>query len=156
MQVSQAFAIAAMAAAASSAYAATEARPELLSLQYINEGSTTVALPTVKNVDGSICVSYIQGAERVHDGKSERIDATVKSVCGEANASNTAPKNLLSMRTFENDGLVVQLPTIRVALVGNAALVAEKGVKVSAPSSKTDCDLRGVSISGNATIRCVQ
>lgn len=93
------------------ANADSKAKPVLLSLQTVEEGNVAVMLPTVKNVDGTICKSYISEATLGKDGK---IDATVKQICGEADASNSAPKNLVSLGNFESAGIVIQTPTVAV------------------------------------------
>jgi hypothetical protein len=100
-----------VAVTANSAFAAEEATPQLVAIQYVNEGATTVALPTVMNADGSICKSYIAEATRADQGK---IDTTVKPVCGKANPSNSGPANLEALQNFSSNGLTVQTPTVRV------------------------------------------
>jgi hypothetical protein len=94
---------------AGSNFAAAGETPQLLSIQYVTEGAITVALPTVKNADGSICKSYVADATRASKGK---IDTTVKQICGEANASNSAPAALLSLQNVSTDGLTYQTPTV--------------------------------------------
>ncbi|WP_321820921.1 MULTISPECIES: hypothetical protein [unclassified Burkholderia] len=101
----------ALACAAAQANADTKPQPELLSMQYMNEGNIAVALPTIRNADGTICISYVAEVSRDTDGK---ISTTVKQICGEANASNSAPRNLVALKNFESGGIVIQNPTVDV------------------------------------------
>lgn len=93
------------------AEASTVSAPELVSMQYVTVGRTSVALPTVKYADGSVCTSYLASTTRDKDGS---VATSVKQVCGPANADGSAPENLLSLRNFESNGLLVQLPTVQV------------------------------------------
>ena len=103
----------ALAAIAGQAEASTAGEPKLLSLQYVTVGRTSVALPTTMNADGSICTSYLASSSAGNDGFA---DTSVKQICGPANAEGTAPEKLVSMKSFETNGLMVQLPTVQVNL----------------------------------------
>ncbi len=83
----------------------------MLSIEYVSEGNTTVALPTFKNADGSICKSYLASAGPQND---RFVDTSVKQICGPANEEGTAPANLLAMKNYSANGLVIQLPTVKV------------------------------------------
>ena len=61
--------------------AACASTEEVLSIQTVREGNVTVALPTVKLADGSICVSYLSSASR--DEKSGKLVTEVSRVCGQ-------------------------------------------------------------------------
>jgi len=86
--------------------------PTVLSLQYVSEGKITVALPTVKNTDGSICTSYIKSASPGEDGI---IQTSVEQICGAANEGQLKPTNLEALENYESNGLVIQLPTVSVS-----------------------------------------
>ena len=73
--------------------------------QYVNEDTITVALPTLKNADGTICTSYVAEATRGEKGK---IDTVVKQAC------DTANEHLVALQNFESGGLTIQTPTLRV------------------------------------------
>ncbi|MBN3761258.1 hypothetical protein [Burkholderia sp. Ac-20365] len=91
--------------------AATKALPQLLSLQFVNEGNIDVALPTVMNSDGTICRSYIA---EVTSEASGAVATTVKQICGAPNASKSGPANLVRLENVESGGVVIQTPTVTV------------------------------------------
>lgn len=91
-------------AGAGNAVASDEIQPQLLAVQYFTEGTSTVALPTIKTADGSTCFSYVGEAKRRDDG---RIDISVKQVCVGAN------EQLTSLATVETNGLAIQVPAVQ-------------------------------------------
>ena len=101
-----ALAIAAMSITASAAPAKS---PQLLSVQYFETGGATVALPTVKTADGTVCVSYVADAIRQDDGS---VDTTVKQVCGKPVANSASPETLHAMLISDKAGLIVETPVV--------------------------------------------
>ena len=87
------------------------ASPQVLSVQTLHEGDVNIALPTVKNADGSICVSYVASAPR---DTQDKLTTQVARIYGPASLNGEPrPAQLLSMREFRNSSLAVQLPTTK-------------------------------------------
>jgi len=95
-----------LAVIASASNAADQKVPEVLSIQHMTVGNTTVALPTVKNADGTVCVSYLASASR---DKAGTYDTSVKQFCGKSNANGSAPSDLIGIQNVEKDGMMTQM-----------------------------------------------
>ncbi|CAG4900303.1 hypothetical protein [Paraburkholderia gardini] len=94
--------LAALAATAGSVFAANQTGPELVSVSYLTEGSTTVALPTFKQADGSLCRSYVADSTRGADGK---VETTIRQFC------DTPQQKVVVIHSVEKDGLTTQTLT---------------------------------------------
>lgn len=94
----------------SSALAETQAQPVLVSVQYLTEGTETVALPTFKTADGSVCTSYVAEARHTTNANGNvGIEASVKQIC------ESKRLHLASLRNFTSGDMTIQLPTTTVS-----------------------------------------
>ncbi|NLP65555.1 hypothetical protein [Paraburkholderia sacchari] len=89
----------------------SSAAPQVISVQTLREGDVDISLPTIRNADGSICVSYLASSSRDAENK---LTTEVSRICGPAGPNGEAgPAQLLSMREFRTGSLAVQLPTTK-------------------------------------------
>jgi hypothetical protein len=107
---------------------------QVLSVQSVDVGDGVVVnVPVVKMANGSVCESYVSGVGRKTEEPVRAwwdvlphaggLDVQISTICGRQAVSDTTlgvhPENLAGMRTYTNDGLTLQLPTVRLGNTAN-------------------------------------